>query len=181
MYIDPTSALLVALFFDSIEILSEKTRGGSLDDYYKEQIAQKNRNLNGSIRRIRKKYGPELADSAIEWIQREVRITTNSFDFQKGQGKIIIDPDNIDYIVLGLEQYIAKHQKYESLERYREKIEVYRKAIETVKAYKIEQEKAAEEMRIKQEKELEIASVIKLIGIIILAIALLLFIVSLSN
>ena len=96
MYFDPISAWLVALLFDGAEVLAEQTRGGTIAEYHKERIAQLNRNLNGSIRRERKKYELAVPEMELERIQLHIRIAKKSFEFQQGNGEIIIDPDNQD-------------------------------------------------------------------------------------
>lgn len=185
MYMDPTSALLVALLFDSIEIISEKTRGGSIDQYHREQIAQMNRSLNANIRKTKERHGVTLPDFTIRDIKSHIRVAKSNFTLQQGYGSIIIEPDNLDYIVSLLEASVKNYEERGSVEEYRIKAEKYREAIETIKNQKEIQEKAAEEMRIKREKEAEVEAqvegVVKLFGIVALAILLLFLIASFSS
>lgn len=174
MYFDPISAWLVALLFDGAEVLAEQTRGGTIAEYHKERIAQLNRNLNGSIRRERKKYELAVPEMELERIQLHIRIAKKSFEFQQGNGEIIIDPDNQDYIIALLEACVDKCHEYEkkssysakAVEEYRTKAASYQEVIAKAKLEREKRAKAEAEAKLKQEKEHENTNVMTLFAIL---------------
>ena len=184
MYFDPISAWFVTLLFDGEIILSEKTKGGSANDYYQKSIAQSNANLNGDIQRIKKKYGVNLAELALQEIERHIQVIRQSFSFQQGNGKIYIDSENIEYIIALCRKCVTKYTEYkhkyadhpESVQEYRTKVEAYQRVIVALNKLKINQETAIKQARIKNEKTREadmiiLATVIIFI-VILIAIAL---------
>lgn len=158
MYFDPISAWLVTLLFDGALIIGEKTKGGTIDEYHKEQIKQANRSLNCNIRGVKAKCELDLPEHALKNIRLHIRIAKNSFSFQQGHGNIIIDTDNQDYIIALLEKCVKIYDEYEkkcldipiAAEKYRSKAESYKKVMANVRQLKEKQDREKEEADIRK-------------------------------
>ena len=155
MYFDPLSAWLVALIADGIIISGEKGNSGAVAEYHKKSIKQSNDIMNAQIRRIKDKYGLVLAEQAYEQIQLQIKVTKNSFSFQYAHGQIVIDLDNQEYIIAVLEECAKRFNKYDSVEKYRQKAEWYKNAAVEARRRKEQYAKELEENRIKEAKERE--------------------------
>ena len=155
MYFDPVSSWLVALIVDGIVISGEKSKRGTVEEYYQNRIKHENEMLNSNIRRVKEKYGVTLAEMAYEKIQSYVRITKDSFPFRCKNGQIIIDIDNQEYIIAVLEECAKQYSKYDTLETYRQKAEWYKNAADEARRQKELYAKELEELRIKEARERE--------------------------
>jgi len=163
MWFEPGFGLLTALLFDSVEFLAERTRGGTIDDYYRESVATSNRMLNNDIRRVKEKYGLKLAEMALKQIQMHVEIFHKNFTVQQAHGKIIIDQDNFDYIIALLEKCANDDRTYaakiysegytEGAEKYRKKAEMYQQLVDDVKIKKERRLKELAEEKVRKEQE----------------------------
>lgn len=178
MYFDPVSSWLVILLANAPEILSEKLGGDQSAEYYRENLALYTKMLNAEIRAIKDKTGiDQYPDMTLERIQRSIRSTQNVCSAIKyGYGKLIIDPDNQEYIV----NLIAKcAEQYRELERkyvdnpvrageYRKKAESYENTVLKARDYWKKQALQMEEERILQEKTGK--SILCLLGVFIILI-----------
>jgi len=170
MYFDPLSAWLVALIADGIVIAGQKSTGGTAVEYHQKNIKQRNANLNGAIRRIKEKYGLTLAEMAYEQIQLQIKIAKNSISFQHGNGQIVIDLDNQEYIISVLEECSKWYGKY-SYEEAKKKAEWYKNAAVEARRRKEQYTKQLEETRIREAKEQEkqqvVSNILLIIGLVI--------------
>ena len=171
MYFDPLSGWLVALIADGIMIASEKSHSGSAEQYHQQNIKQRNRILNADIRRIKEKYSLVLAERAYEQIQMHIKVIRNSFSFQQHRGQIIIDLDNQEYIISILEECAKHYEKYQDVEKYRQKAEWYANAAREARYKKEQFAKEMEQARIREEAEREkqqtLSNIFFVVGIII--------------
>lgn len=180
MYFDPISAWLVTLLVDGAEIICEKTKAGSVDDYYKECLQRTNDNLNGSIRMVKRKYSLDLPDMALKQVQQWVNVANKSYEIQHGYGHIVIYPDNQEYIIELLEACVKKYSEYKtkfpnSADEYQEKIKKYNQVIGEVRKQKEKQLIEIEENKIREEKSKENE---KLVTVILVLIVVFIFLVA---
>ena len=171
MYFDPLSAWLVSLIADGIIIADEKTRGGSASEYEEKRIQQGNAMLNGDIRRIKAKYGYDLPEMALDQVKLHIRVTQNSFPFQKAYGRIVIDLDNQDYIIELLEKCADSYLPYTSVDQFRQKVETYRNEAAEAKRRRAIHAKALEEAQAREAKQREhdqtMSNIYLVVGLII--------------
>lgn len=131
MYFDPVSAWLVALLADGILLFDEKNRGNwASHNYHKESAAFYNRSLNNDIRKIKEKYQLDLFDGALNQIKLHIIGTQKRI--LEHNGVLILDSDNIQYIVNLLELYINKH-KDSRVQKYVDKVNSYQRILDKIK------------------------------------------------
>lgn len=187
MCFDPLSALILTSLINGVEIISEKMRRDSSDEYYRDALKMSNKLLNGTIRGIREKSGVELCpEITLDQIQGHIRASRNCCPAVRcGYGEITIDPDNQEYIINLLEKCAAQYREYEERyskstklsETYRERAESYEKTIAEAKELK---EKHA--MKLKEEQIAQEKTDMYIVGILLVVIvAVILFIVSILS
>lgn len=131
MYFDPVSAWLVALLADGILLFDEKNRGNWASyNYHKESAAFYNRSLNNDIRKIKEKYQLDLFDGALNQIKLHIIGTQKRI--LEHNGVLILDSDNIQYIVNLLELYVNKH-KESRVQKYVDKVNSYQQILDKIK------------------------------------------------